>query len=250
MKNTMRLVAMVVMALSMLMVLPATVTAQTDKQQKKENKEWQKKQEELRKFVNEKAGKEAQKQAKKLEKAGWKSIGLPIAKQLEQTWMKMAEEDATGFPRYIYAPEEATANTYATAQSSADNVAKLRIASQISSSIHELVDIALANQQINEKEANSYHKITDNAKVLVQQKLGRTFKTKEIYRVLSNGNYQVQVVMFYDMKAAVEIAREVMLEELKKDSDVNKAQLESLLGMDKLTEQVSKDLPTYDEVVK
>ena len=248
MKNTMRLVAMAILALGLMMSSP--VSAQTDKQKKKENKEWQKKQDELRKFVNEKAGKEAQKQAKKLEKAGWKSIGLPIAKQLEQTWMKMAEEDASGFPRYIYEPEEATANTYATAQSSADNVAKLRIASQISSSIAELVDIALANRQINEKEATSLHEINDNAKVIVSQKLGRTFKTKEIYRVLSNGNYQVQVVMFYDMKEAVETYRGAILEELKKDVNVNKAQLESLMGLDKIMEQVAKDQPTYDEIVK
>ena len=240
---------MVVLALGLMMATPAS--AQTDKQQKKENKEWQKKQEELRKFVNEKAGKEAQKQAKKLEREGWKSpISLPIAKQLERTWMKMAEEDAKGDQRYIYVSEEVTANTFGAAQSNAVNLAKLRIASQIKSSIAALVDISLANRQINEKEAESYHNSVETAKVIVSEKLGLTFTPMEIYRVLSNGNYQVQIVMFYDMKTALETARGAILEELKKDADVNKAQLESIMGLDKIMEQVAKDLPTYDEIVK
>ena len=60
----------------------------------------------------------------------------------------------------------------------------------------------------------------------------------------------IQTTMLYDMKAAIAIAREVILDELKKDSDINKAQLEKLLGMDKLTEQVAKDMPKYDEVAE
>lgn len=126
----------------------------------------------------------------------------------------------------------------------------MRIASQVSSSVAALTDIALANQEINAKEAASITKTVENAKVLVSQKLGRTFKTMEIYQELSNNNYRIRVTMFYDMKAAVAIAREVMLEELKKDSDVNKAQLEKIMGMDKLMEQVANDMPQYDEIAE
>ena len=248
MKNTMRLVAMAILAVSIFMAVPAT--AQTDKQQKKENKEMQKDQKEIRKAVYQKSEKMALKEAKKLEKEGWKTMGLPIAKQLDETWVKMYDREPNGYPRYIWAQEMATANTFAVAQSQADNVAKLRIASQISSSIAALTDVALANQEISAKEAASITKTVENAKVIVSQKLGRTFKTMEIYQELSNGNYRVRVTMLYDMKAAVAIAREVMLEELKKDSDMNKAQLEKLLGMDKITEQVTKDMPDYDEIAE
>ena len=248
MKNTMRLVAMAILAVSIFMAVPAT--AQTDKQQKKENKEMQKDQKEIRKAVYQKSEKMALKEAKKLEKEGWKTMGLPIAKQLDETWVKMYDREPNGYPRYIWAQEMATANTFAVAQSQADNVAKLRIASQISSSIAALTDVALANQEISAKEAASITKTVENAKVIVSQKLGRTFKTMEIYQELSNGNYRVRVTMLYDMKAAVAIAREVMLEELKKDSDMNKTQLEKLLGMDKITEQVAKDMPDYDEIAE
>lgn len=239
---------MAVLAASLMMAAPAT--AQTDKQQKKENKAAQRDQKEIRKAVYQKSERMAQKEAKKLEKEGWKTMGLPIAKQLDETWVKMYDREPNGYPRYIWAQEMATANTFAAAQSQADNVAKLRISSQISSSVAALADVALANQEISAKEAASITKVVENAKVIVSQKLGRTFKTMEIYQELSNGNYRVRVTMLYDMKAAIAIAREVILDELKKDSDVNKAQLEKLLGMDKLTEQVAKDLPDYDEVAE
>lgn len=246
MKNTIKFFSMMILAAGILMAVPAN--AQTDKQQKKENKEQQKDQKEIRKAVYQKTEKMAQKEAKKLEKEGWKTMGLPIAKQLDETWVKMYDREPNGYPRYIWAQEMATANTFAAAQSQADNIAKLRIAAQVSSSIAALTDIALANNEISAKDAASITKTVENAKVIVSQKLGRTFKTMEIYQEFSNGNYRVRVTMLYDMKAAVAIAREVMLDELKKDSDLNKAQLEKLLGMDKLTEQVAKDLPDYDEV--
>ena len=248
MKITMKLAAMVVLAASLFMTVPAN--AQSNRSQKKENKEMKKDQKEIHETVYKKSEKMAVKEAKKLEKAGWKTMGLPIAKQLDETWLKMYDRDASGYPRYMWAQEMATANSFAAAQSQTDNVAKLRIASQVSSSVAALTDIALANQEISAKEAASITKTVENAKVIVSQKLGRTFKTMEIYQELSNGNYRVRTTMLYDMKAAVTIAREVMLEELKKDSDVNKAQLEKLLGMDKLMDQVAKDMPQYDEIAE
>lgn len=246
MKNTIKLFSMMILAAGLLMVQP--LAAQTNKQQKKENKELQKDQKELHKSVYQKSEKMAIKEAKKLEKQGWKTMGLPIAKQLDETWMKMYDREPNGYPRYIWAQEMATANSFAAAQSQADNVAKLRIASQVSSSVAALTDVALANQEISAKEAASITKVVENAKVLVSQKLGRTFKTMEIYQEFSNGNYRVRTTMFYDMKAAIAIAREVMLEELQKESDLNKAQLEKLMGLDKITEQVVKDMPEYDEI--
>lgn len=248
MKNTMRLVALVVLATSVMMTTPTF--AQTDKIQKKENKEMQKDQKEQHKAVFQKSEKLALKEAKKLEKAGWKTMGLPIAKQLEETWVKMYDRDPNGYPRYIWAQEMATANSFAAAQSQADNVAKLRIASQVSSSVAAIADLALANHEISAKEAASITKAVESAKIIVSQKLGRVFKTMEIYQEFSNGNYRVRSTMFYDMKSAISITREVLLEELKKDSEINKAQLEKLLGMDKITEQVVKDMPEYDEVAQ
>ncbi|MBR6162083.1 MAG: hypothetical protein IKQ75_09505 [Bacteroidales bacterium] len=248
MKRTIKLFSMMILAIGILMAGPAS--AQTDKQQKKEKKEYQKEQNELRKALYKKDEKLAYKTAKKLERQGWKTMSLPIAKQLDRTWMKEMEEETPGIPRYIAGRVEATGNTYTAAQSMADNVAKLRIASQVSSSVASYVEMELVNNQTSTTEATSISKTIENAKGIVSEKLGRTFKTLEIYQLLSNGNYKVRVVMFYDLKAAVSIAREVMLEELKKESDINKAKLEKLLGMDKIMEQVAKDLSQYDEIAE
>lgn len=248
MKNTIKLFSMMIMAAGILMAQP--ISAQTAKQEKKEMKEQKKNQKEIHDAVFKKAPKDAVKEAKKLEKEGWKTMGLPIAKQQEETWMRMADREPNGYPRYIWAQEMATANSFAAAQSQADNVAKLRIASHVSSSIAALTDVALANQEINAKEAASITKTVENAKVIVAQKLGRTFKTMEIYQELQNSNYRVRSTMFYDMKSAVTIAREVMMEELKKASEINKEQLEKMLGMDKLLDQVAKEMSQYDEVAE
>ena len=225
------------------------IIAQTTKEEKKEQKEQKKDQQETKDELYKKAGKIARKEEKKLIKQGWQTMGLPIAKQLEQTWMKMYETEPNGYPRYIWAQEMVTANTYAAAQSQADNIAKLRIASQISSSIGALVDIALANQEISAKEAASITKVVENSKILVSQKLGRVFKTMEIFKIV-DGNYQIRTTICYDMKAAITIAKEIILEELKNDSEVNKAQLEKIMGMDNLIDNVQKNQPTFDEVVE
>ena len=249
MKNTIKLFSMMILAAGLLMAQPAA--AQTNKQQKQENKEMQKKQDELRKQANEKAGKKASKEEKKLEREGWKTIGLPIDKQLEETYMKQLEMDETGtYRRYICEPAYVTANTYSAAQSMATIAAKLRIASAISTSVAGLAEANLANRQIDAKEAVSITEAAEHAKEIVSQKLGRTFTTLEIYKDLSNGNCQLQLMLCYDMKAAVSIAREVMLEELKKTTEINQEQLEKLLGMDKMLEEVSNDRPSYDEIVK
>ena len=254
MKNTIKLFSMMILAAGLMMVQP--VSAQSSKQQKrelkeqkKEIKEQKKDQKEIHDAVFQKAPKDAIKEARKLEKEGWKTMGLPIAKQLEETWVRQSDREPNGYPRYIWAQEMATGNSYAAAQSQADNVAKLRIASHVSSSIAALTDVALANQEISAREAASITKTVENAKVIVSQRLGRTFKTMEIYQEFRNGNYRVRSTMFYDMKSAVTIAREVMLEELKKASEINKEQLEKLIGLDKLMDQVAKEMTAYDEIV-
>ncbi len=242
-----QILGIALMAVMMLSVNP--VVAQTTKAEKKEQKQQKKEQEKTKKNLFDKPEKMARKEAKKLTKEGWKTMGLPIAKQVEETWMKMYDKDASGYPRYITATEMVTANSYAAAQSAADNMAKLRIASQINSSVAALVDIALANNEISPKDAASISKVVENSKIIVSQKLGRVFKTQEIYREIK-GNYQLRVVMCYDMKAAMEIARDAILEELKNDSEINKAQLEKIMGIDRLMEQSKTLVPEVDEVIE
>lgn len=248
MKNLIKLLSIIVLAVSLMMA--GTVSAQTTKAEKKEKKELKKDQKELRESLYQKADKQALKEEKRLKKEGWQTLGLPIAKQLEEMWMKQYDKDASGLPRYIWSEQFVTARTFTAAQSQADALARMNIAGSMSSSVAMLIDEAVANHEISAKESETYQLHLANAKILVAQKLGRTFKVLELYQELSNGNIRVRTCVVYDMKAAIAIAREVMLEELKKDSDINKAQLEKIMGMDKITEQVAKDMLKYDEVIE
>lgn len=218
-----------------------SLTAQNTRVEKQEQKQQEKQQKETKAELYTRADKQARKEAKKLEKEGWKTMGLPIDKQLDETWMKIYEKDAGGYPRYVVIQNITTANSYSAAQSQAENVAKLRIAGEISSSIGALTDLALSNKEISAKEAASITQSIENAKVLVSQKLGRVIKVQEIYKTLSNGNYQVRVVLAYDVKTAMTIARQAILDELQKDTDINRQQLEKIMGMDNLLNQYGND---------
>ena len=243
MKNTIKLFSIIFLAFSFMMA--GSVYAQTTKAEEKEKKVLEKEQSDLRASVV----KQAKKDARKLEKEGWQSMGLPIFDQLVEIRMKEKETDAAGNKKYIVSYQFVTARTFTAAQSQADAVARMRIAQAMGSSVAMLIDEAVANHEISAKEGETYQLHVENAKEMVTQKLGRTVKVMEYYQELSNGNVRVRIGVVYDMKAAISIEREMILEELKKESDINKAQLEKIMGFDKLSDQISKTMPQYDEVL-
>jgi len=234
-----------ILGIILMVSMAFNLNAQTTK---KEMKSQQKQQKEVKNDLYKKSGKDAQKEAKKLEKEGWKTMGLPIAKQLEDAWLKQYEKDATGYPRYISPTIQVVANTVSAAQMQAENLLKVRIAGMIQTNVASLVDMAVANQEISQNEAASITKAVENSKNIVAQKLGRVVKVFEIYRPKPNNNVELRVTMVYDMNAAMSIAREAALNELKSDLEINKAQLEKMMGMDKLMENSKKIIP--DEIVE
>jgi len=237
-----------ILGIILMVSIAFNLNAQTTKQEKQEIKAQQKQQKEVRSDLYKKSGKDAQKQAKKFKKEGWKTFGLPIDKQLEEAWMKQYEKDASGYPRYIVASTQVVANSVSAAQMQAENLAKVRIAGAIQTNVASLVDMAVANQEISQKEAASITKAVENSKNIVSQKLGRVVKVLEIYRPKPNNNVEVRITMVYDMRAAMTLAQQIVLEELKNDLELNKAQLEKMMGIDKLMENSKKIVP--DEIAE
>lgn len=204
---------------ALMMSVPTSTYAQVTKEEKQEAKAQSKNLKETEKNLYSKSPKEAQKFAKKLEKEGWKSMNLPIAKQVETTWMKMYEMDPmSGFNRYITATEEATANSFAAAQMQTDNLCKVRIAGQIQTTVMSEAKIELANQQLSAKDAVSITKALEKSTNMVAQKLGRLTKTMEIYKIV-NGNYIVRVTMVYDMNKIMDMVKADAVQQLQKDLD-------------------------------
>jgi len=241
MKNVIKILGIILMV-----SIAFNLNAQTAKQEKQEVKAQKKEQKDVKSALYKKTDKDARKEAKKLQKDGWKTMGLPIDKQLENAWMKMYETDAAGFPRYIVVTVPVVANTVSAAQMQAENLAKVRIAGAIQTNVASLVDMAVANQEISQKEAASITKAVENSKNIVSQKLGRVVKIFEIYRQKSNNNVELRMTMVYDMRTAMSLAQQIILDELKNDLEVGRAQLEKMMGMDKMMENSKKIVP--DEI--
>ena len=209
--------AMAFIAVFTLVTIPAE--AQVTKEEKKEAKATEQHQKDVAKALYSKAPKEAQKEAKKLEKEGWKSMGLPIAKQLENTWMKMMDVDPmSGDNRFRWSEQTAVGNTFSTAQMQVENLCKVRIAGQIQTIVMSEAKNQLANQQLSAKDAASFEKVLEKSTLMVAQKLGRLVKTLEIYRVINN-NYEIRCVMFYDMNAIMNTIKADAVKELKASLD-------------------------------
>ena len=186
-----------------------------------------------------KSPKMARKEAKEWEKDGWMTMSLPLEKQLERTWEREWLTDEEGYPKYVAVTTMARGTNFSAAQMQAENVAKIRIASNIAASIASLADIALANNETTPALTASISKAVENSKVIVSQKIGKVFASTVAYRQDRKG-YEVRIIVLYDQRQAMKIAHQVIMDELKNESDENRKQLESLLGMDKIQHQYNQ----------
>ena len=174
--------------------------------------------------------------AKEWEKEGWKSMNMPIEKQLQMTWEREVLMDEEGYPKYVSVTTQAMGNNFSAAQMAAENIAKVRIASNICSSVASLADISLANNETTPELTASISKAVENSKIIVSQKLGKVVPSTVVYRKVGN-NYEVRVIAIYDQRQAMKIAHEVVMEELKNESEENRRQLEAMMGLDQIRSQ-------------
>ena len=232
MKTFKTIMAVAMCAVAAMCVEPAFAQDYSEKEKREMRRDVERQQEDF----YDKAPKMARKEAKRLEKEGWKAMNIPIEKQLENLYDRIGLMDEEGYPKYVDAVGQATGTNFSAAQMQAENVAKLRLASNISSSIAALADVSLANNETTPELTASLSKALENAKVIVSQKLGRIIVPVTIYRQTRN-TYTVRVQILYDQKQAMKIAHDAVLQELANESEENKKQLEALIGMDKIQDQ-------------
>lgn len=183
--------------------------------------------------------KSVKKEARNLEKEGWRTMDLPIEKMLQRTWEKEFMTDANGDPKFIYVTTEATARTFAAAQMECENLAKIRIAANISSSVASLAEVSLNNNQIDPATANTLSQASENSKILVSQNLGRLVNTACLYKQ-NDSNYTVRATYVYDMQKSISL----LLESIKSNLPENEMeQLKSVLEVGKVIDQYEKTNP-------
>lgn len=181
---------------------------------------------------NEKASKDARKQAKALKKEGWivPAGSLPLEKQLDRLYAMQYEVDENFFPKFIKGEAQTIANNYDAAKMQAVNLAKIELASNISTEVVAEVESKVANNQLEANEAISTTESVMGAKNIIAQSIGQTIIGLEVYRELNNKNKEVRVVILYNAAMAKAAAKKAIRKDLEEKGDKIIEKLDTILG--------------------
>lgn len=210
-------------------MLPVGASAQNAGDLRKERQEMAKA---TKKEVNEKASKFARKEAKKLTKEGWKTApgALPLEKQLDRSYMMQYQYDGDGFPLYIMAEAMSNGGNYDAAKMQALELAKQNLAGQIQTEVTALIENTVANEQMDQSEAESITRSVLAGKNLISQSIGRVIPIVESYRVTNGNNREVLVRIAYGMDMAKSAAKKAVKKDLEQRGDALHEKLDELLG--------------------
>jgi hypothetical protein len=184
--------------------------------------------------LKEKASKDAKKEAKRLQKEGWTVSpgGLPLEKQVDRLYMFLEDYDDNMEPVYIDGEGRSTAENFAAAQIQATELARMNIASKISSEATGIVDNMVANKMLADDQAASITTTLVENKSIFSQKLGRMQTPLTVTRELKNRNKEVMVRMVTKVSSIKEIAKEAVRAELEKQGKELSEELKAYLGKD------------------
>ncbi len=207
----------------------ANMTAQTAKDVRKERQEIRKA---SKSDLNAKATKAARKDAKKLTKEGWITApgALPLAKQLDKSYLMQMEYEEDMFPKYLMGEAMSIGENYDAAKMQALELAKQNLAGQIQTEVTALIENSVANQQLANEDASSLTQSIMGAKNLISQSIGRTIPVMECYRVKPNKNKEVLVRIAYNGAMAKAAAKKSIQDELKGKSEDLQKKLDEILG--------------------
>ena len=182
--------------------------------------------------LNEKATKTARKEAKRLKKEGWTTApgALPLEKQLDKSYLMQYEFDEDMFPKYIMGEAMSIGGNYDAAKMQALELAKQNLAGQIQTEVTALIENTVANEQLEEEQAQSITRSVMASKNLISQSIGRTVPVMELYRTLPNKNKEVLVRIAFNSEMAKKAALKAVKEDLEKKGDELHNQLDELLG--------------------
>jgi len=187
---------------------------------------------ESEKDLNKKSMKIARKDAKKIIKKGYFVTPgmLPIEKQLEKTYIKRNIEDDNGYPKYILASGSSVAGTQTAAQMQAISAAKQTLAGLISTNVAQLIENSSATQQLTLEETTTITKSISSSKNIIAEKLGRLIPLSEMYKKIGSDNIQCDVVMAYDSKTAMHMAKQIIRKDLEGDVEEVGKKLDKMMN--------------------
>lgn len=217
-----KLIAMVIVA----MMASTTVFAQSSIELAKQQRELN---EINMKMLNAKPSKDAKKQAKLLRKQGWfvMGSGKSIEHQITSDQL-LAEElmaDLSGNPmrRYIQHSASAIQGTQNAAYAAARVACQVEIAAMIETKIAGAMQQKLDGSQSSSISSTTVDKFHQRAKGIFDAVITNALPGLNIYRVLPNKTYEVQVTLSFDKKQVAEqLARELQKQlEMEGDEELN-----------------------------
>lgn len=182
--------------------------------------------------VAQKVSKAASKQAKEFAKQGWLITpgSLPLDQQFERSYQMRNQIDDMGYPKFIIAEANTPGNSYDAAKMQALDIAKTNLAGLIQTEVTSLVESSVGNKQLAPDDAESIAETVQASKSLIAQSIGRVIMLVECYKINKNKTTTVYVSIAYNQKMAMEAAKNVVREELKKKGEDLHAQLDKLIA--------------------
>ena len=184
--------------------------------------------------LKEKASKEARDEAKRMKKEGWTvSPGaLPLEKQIDRYFAFIQQVDDELNPLYLQGEGRATAESFAAAQMQATELARLNLASSVSSEATGIIDNMVANKMLADDQAASITTYISENKTIFSQKLGRVQTPLVATRQLKNKNKEVIVRMVAKTSSIQEIAKDAIRSQLEADGKELSEELKAYFGKD------------------
>ena len=223
MKFNYQIIRALTLMVTFVFLLSGSMTAQKKSDEGKFNAKSEKA---ATKEIKSKAVKEARKAAKKLAKQGYKVNpgSMPLAKQLERSWMKQYQEDEDGNEKYLVSDGNGVGKTLTAAELQAMEAAKLQLAGQISNEITQIIEAKIANDQIDRETGNSLTKFVAGSKNYVVQSLPYVKPYFKAYRDSGDRDVEVTIKLFYSAAEALEASRQAaekaIRDELEDEADV------------------------------
>ena len=135
-----------------------------------------------------------------------------MAEQLNFSYSRQTETTDEGYPKWIVASGNSTAQMQAAAEMQATELAKTNLVGLIETNMRSVVESDVANNQLSSEDGVSITKTIQVSANKVAKKLGMVQPIFKVYRKLTKEkNIEVQIVLAYNY----EMAKKAMLEEAK-----------------------------------
>jgi len=182
--------------------------------------------------LNAKVSKDARNEAKRLTRQGWQVApgALPMARQLDRSYLMQYEFDQNLFPKYIMAEAMSIGGNYDAAKRQALELAVENLAGQIEREITALIENSVSNQQMGRGEAVSITRTVSESKNLIATSIGRVIPVVEMYRVTKNNGREVLVRLAYNSDMAMEAAKKAVQQDLEKRGEKLSAEVDKIFN--------------------